>query len=233
MVSTLDIIIAIIILITGVLGFKRGVFKELILFVGTIVVFIIAYKLKNLIGDFMVLNFPFIEFSGHFKGAMALNIIVYQSIAFIVVALVLFALYDLLLSATGIFEKILKATIILGIPSKILGFLLGLIEGYVIAFIIAFFVSQPALDLQWAKDSQVSDFMLNHTPILTSITKDTLAVAEKINGLSDIDNTNELNLELVDIILKNDITSVDVVEKLVNKGKLNVKNIDTVINKYK
>ena len=39
-----DIIIIIIILFCGVLGFKRGVFKEIILFIGIIIVLILSYK---------------------------------------------------------------------------------------------------------------------------------------------------------------------------------------------
>ena len=70
----LDIVIIIIILFSGVLGFKRGVFKELILFAGIILVFILSYTLKNYIGDFLVLNFPFFDFA---NGASALNIILY------------------------------------------------------------------------------------------------------------------------------------------------------------
>ena len=42
-----------------------------------------------------------------------------------------------------------------------------------------------------------------------------------------------MNLELIDLILENKVTSVEVVEKLIEKGKLNIKDIDTIINKYK
>lgn len=231
--NLLDIIIIFIILITGVLGFKRGVFKELVLFLGTILVFVFAYKLKNYIGDFLVLNFPFMDFPNFLKGAVSLNIVVYQSIAFILTAVLLFVIYDFLVSITGIFEKLLRITIILGIPSKILGFIVGLIEGYVIAFIVAFFVCQPALNFEFANESKYANKMINNTPILTKITADTLELAKEIEGLSDTKNVNEMNLKIVDLILERKVTSVSVIEKLVDKGKLNVKNIDTVINKYK
>ena len=86
--NLLDIIILLTILITGVIGFKRGVFKEIILFIGLIVVVILAYNFKNYIGDFLVLNVPFLKFS-FFKGAEAINIIFYQSIAFVLMGLIL------------------------------------------------------------------------------------------------------------------------------------------------
>lgn len=231
--NSLDIIILIIILMFGILGFKRGVFKELILFVGIILVFVLSYKLKNYIGDFLVLNFPFLDFPNFLMGADALNIVVYQAIAFVIVAVILYAIYEFLVSITGIFEKILRFTIILGIPSKILGFFVGLIKGYIIAYIVIFFVTQPALNLDFAKDSKYADIMLRKTPILNKITEDTLVLTDEIYKLGEINDVNEMNLKIVDLILENKVTDVSVIEKLVDKGKLNVKNIDSVLIKYK
>lgn len=233
MLNLLDIIIIIIILITGVLGFKRGVFKELIMFVGMIIVFIVSYKLKNYIGDFLVLNFPFINFANFLNGATALNIVVYQSLAFIIMIIILQVIYNFIVSLTGVFEKILRFTIILGLPSKILGFLVGMVEGYVIAYIVVFFITQPALNLDFAKESKYADTILYKTPFLTELMDDTLDLTKEIYALKDIENANELNLKIIDIVLKREVTSVEVIEKLVDKGKLNVKNVDEVINKYK
>lgn len=229
----LDIIIIIIILISGILGFRRGVFKQLIMFFGIILVFILSYKLKNYVGDFLVINFPFLDFPNFLKGAVALNIVVYQSIAFLVTFVVLYTIYEFIVSITGIFEKILRFTIILGIPSKILGFFVGLIEGYVIAYLLVFFVAQPALNLDFANESKYAHTILNNTPILTKITDDTLELADEIIKLKDIKNVNEMNLRIVDLILDKEVTSVETIEKLVSKGKLNVKNINSIINKYK
>ena len=229
----LDIIIIIIILISGILGFRRGVFKQLIMFFVIILVFILSSKLKNYVGDFLVINFPFLDFPNFLKGAVALNIVVYQSIAFLVTFVVLYTIYEFIVSITGIFEKILRFTIILGIPSKILGFFVGLIEGYVIAYLLVFFVAQPALNLDFANESKYAHTILNNTPILTKITDDTLELADEIIKLKDIKNVNEMNLRIVDLILDKEVTSVETIEKLVSKGKLNVKNINSIINKYK
>lgn len=229
----LDIIIIAIILISGILGFRRGVFKQLIMFFGIIIVFILSYKLKNYVGDFLVINFPFFDFPNFLKGASALNIIVYQSIAFLITFVVLYIIYEFIVSVTGLFEKVLRFTIILGIPSKILGFFLGLVEGYVIAYLLVFFVAQPALNLDFANDSKYANDILTKTPILTKITDDTLELADEIIKLKDIKNVNEMNLKIVDLILSKKVTSVETIETLVANGKLNIKNIDSVINKYK
>jgi len=224
-----DIVIIIIIILSGMVGFKRGVFKEIILFLGIIVVFVLSYKLKNYIGDFLVLNFPFFNFA---NGANSLNIILYQSIAFLLIAVVLYTVYEFIVSVTGIFEKILRFTIILGIPSKILGFFVGLIKGVIITYVLLFFITQPALNLQFAKDSKYANIILTKTPILSSITDDTVSLIDDIYDLTKIENVNDMNLRIIDLILENDVTSVKVVRKLVEKDKLNVKNIETILRKY-
>ena len=147
--------------------------------------------------------------------------------------IVLHVVYSFIVSLTGIFEKILRITIILGLPSKVLGFLVGLIEGYVIAYVFIFFVTQPALNWDFAKESKYADTILYKTPVLPEIMSDTLDLAKEIYNLKDIENVNEVNLRIIDLVLEKKVTSVEVVQKLVDKGKINVKNVDQIINKYK
>lgn len=233
MFNLLDVSIIFIILLTGALGFKRGVFKEIVVFVGIILVFVLAYKFKNILGDFLVLNLPFIKFGSFLHGAEAFNIIFYQTIAFIVIAILLYLVYEIIVSITGIFEKLLKITIILGIPSKILGFLVGLVEGYVLAFVAAFLISQPILGLEFVDDSKWGNKIVNNSPILTNFTSDTIKIINEVIKLKDIDNKNDVNLKLIDLILKNNVTSKDVVQKLIDKKKLNIEGVDTIIENYK
>ena len=121
MQNIVDIIIIIFILLCGVVGYKRGVFKQLVLCVGLILIFYLAYKFKDPVGEFFLLRFPIFDFPNLFKGVVTLNIIVYQTLAFVLVLAVLLLIFDFILSITGLFEKLLRITIILGIPSKILG----------------------------------------------------------------------------------------------------------------
>ena len=65
---------------------------------------------------------PFFNFGGIFKGVTVLNILIYELIAFFVVLAVLFVLLRIFTFFSFMIEKILDLTIILGIPSKILGF---------------------------------------------------------------------------------------------------------------
>lgn len=231
--NTIDLIILIFIFFYGMLGYKRGVFKQTIIFIGTILVFIISYKFKNIIGDFLVLNLPFFDFKNFLNGASALNIILYQAIGFILVSVILTIVFKIVVAITGIFEKILRFTIILGIPSKILGLIVGLIEGYVIAYIILFIVSQPFFNFNFMNESKYASTILNKSPILSKITKDGVDTIEEIYKLTDITDSNTLNLEIIDITLDKGVTDVKVIDKLIEKKKLNITNIDSVLDKYR
>lgn len=228
-----DIIIIIFILLTGIVGAKRGVFKELVFCIGTILVFYLAYKLKDPIGNFFLLRFPMFDFPNLFKGVITLNILLYQLLAFVLVLALLLVVFEIILSVTGLFEKILKITIILGIPSKILGFIAGLIEGYVIAFIILFFLTQPAFSFDTFINSKCANKILTSSPILTDITRSTVETFQDIYSLKDEKNVNELNKKTLDIMLDKGVVSYDVVKELYNTEKIKFEGIDEVLNKYK
>ena len=224
MKNIVDIIIIIFILLSGIMGWKRGVFKQLVLCVGTILIFYLAYKFKDPVGDWFLLNtsLPMFDFPNLFKGVITLNILVYQTLAFVVV-----------LSITGLFEKLLRITIVLGIPSKILGFIGGLIEGYVIAFVILFFLTQPAFSFSFFQDSDLSKRILTSSPVLSDIANDKVSVVEDIYKLKDEKNTTVLNQKTLDMMLDKKVVSYKTANELYKKGKINFDGIESILDKYK
>lgn len=233
MQNIVDIIIILFILLCGVVGYKRGVFKQLVLCLGLILTFYLAYKFKNPLGEFFLLRFPIFDFPNLFQGVVTLNIIVYQTIAFVLILALLLIIFELVLSITGLFEKLLRITIILGIPSKILGFIGGLIEGYVITFVILFFLTQPAFNFKFFQDSNLSQKILTSSPILTDITNDTVTVVKEIYVLKDEKDTKVLNQKSLDIMLKHGMVTYDTVKKLSDEGKINFEGIYEILDKYK
>ena len=107
-----DIIIVVFLILCASIGFQRGFFKSLVSFLGFIIIVVLAYNLKNYLGDFLVLNLPFIKFNQFLGGGSAVNIIMYQTIAFIIVLAILSIIYKIIVTLTGVFEKVLKYTII-------------------------------------------------------------------------------------------------------------------------
>ena len=228
-----DLIILIILLLFGVIGFKRGVFKALVMFGGFVLIVVLSYQLKNYLGDFLTLNLPFINFSQFIGNASSLNIVMYQAIAFIAVLLILSLLYRFIVTISGIFEKLLRITIILGIPSKILGFIVGALEGYIIVFFGLFFLVQPCFNLKIKEKSDYTEKILSNTPILSNVAGSGLEVVNEIINLSNKDNSENFDLDLADLILKEKVTTPDVMQKLVDKKKIEIEGIDEIIEKYR
>src|SRR5574344_615349 len=106
--NVIDIAIILFLIMSGIIGFKRGILRQGIGAIGTILIFILAWNLKNPIGNFLSLNLPFFSFGGIFKGVTSLNIILYQLIAFLIVIAILEIIFNVILNITGIIEKILK-----------------------------------------------------------------------------------------------------------------------------
>ena len=231
--NIVDIIIIIFILLFGIAGAKRGFFKEIVLCVGTILIFFLAYKFKDPIGNFFLLRFPMFDFPNLFKGVITLNILVYQLLAFVLILALLLIIFDIVISITGLFEKILKITIILGIPSKILGFIAGLIEGYVIAFVILFFLAQPAFSFETFMNSKFANKILTSSPVLTSITQDTVDLVEDIYKLKDEKDTTLLNKTVLDMMLDKKIVTYDTAKTLYDEKKIVFEGMESILNKHK
>ena len=235
--SIIDILVILFILLGAVVGFKRGFTTSLVNFIGVILVVVIAYFLKDPVGEFLMSFCPFFNFGGIIKGVTVLNIALYQIIAFVLVFSILMIGLKVLLMATGVFETILKFTIVLGIPSKILGAIVGVIENYIIAFFVLYVFSMPNfMDVGFIKDSNFREPILKNTPVLSVVADSSLKVLDEFKGLSDkyvsTDNTNEFNLETLDLFLKYKVVSVSTVKNLDESGKINIEGIESVIDKY-
>lgn len=227
-----DIAIILIIFLFALKGFKDGFFKTFVEFFGFLVITILAYNLKGLVGDFLVLNLPFFHFNSFFGGASVLNIILYQGIAFILMFLLLEIIYKVILSITGILEKILKLTVVLSIPSKIFGFVFGLLEGYILVYLLLFFLAQPFISFNLRDNCSWMDPILKNTPVLSKYGEKGVEVFNELKALSNIDDTNELDYQMADIVLKEKVISKKTFQKLISEEKIKIDGIDEVLNKY-
>lgn len=232
-----DILIIIFILLGAFVGAKQGFTKALVSFLGIIIVIVLAYFLKNPVSEFLMSFCPFFNFGGIIKGVTVLNIAVYEVIAFIIVFFILMAILNALLFATGIFETILKFTIVLGVPSTILGAIIGAIKNYVIVFFVLYLLSMPNfVDVSFVKDSTYREPILKNTPLLSNIAGTSLEVLDEFKGLADkyteSDDTNAYNLETLDVFLKYKIVTANTVKKLSDSGKIKINGIETVLSKY-
>ena len=121
-------------------------------------------------------------------------------------------------------EKLLKATIILALPSKILGLILGLIESYIICFVFVFILLNPAFQINGLKESKTAKFVIKNTPIVSKYTRKTTKSFDEINKLLKNRkkyNDKEFNCDLIEVLVKNKIISNDSIDYLYESGKIN------------
>ena len=236
--NIVDLIIIILILFGAVIGFKRGFTKSLVSAVGLIAIVIIAFLLKNPVSTVLYEHLPFFQFGGVIKGVTVLNIALYELLAFIIVLAILGIVLKILMIATSIFERILTLTIILGIPSKILGAIIGALEWFILVIIGLYVLNMPVVNVKEINNSTLAPKILNNTPILSGVIKDTNDVINEFASIKDrytdknVD-TNEFNKETLDLFLKYNVVSVDSVDKLIKDNKLKIDGIDEVLVKYR
>ena len=221
----LDIIIIMIILFGAIVGFKRGIIKQSVITVGMILVLILSFILKNPVSSIMYEHLPFFSFGGLFENLAVLNIIVYEGFAFLLVFSVLSTILIILIKISSVFEKILRATIILAIPSKILGAILGAVY-YLIVFIILFILSSPIFGLnnnEFFTESNIRNFILEKTPFVSKEIDSTISSLNDINDLikeKDKLSDSEFNCKSIDIMEKNKVIEKDSLEYLYSKNKI-------------
>lgn len=190
----LSLIILIFIAMGVIVGAKRGFTYQLIKMIGTILIIIIAYLFKDMFANFLADNFNFINLDKD------ISIIIYKFISFTLLFMILKFFLIILLKVSKVFEHILNATIILGIPSKILGGILGFIEYYIYAFIILLILCLPIFKID-----------INKSKVATYILKDTPVISNKLNGslITDLkeifNNTNIKESDYKEILEKYNI----------------------------
>lgn len=223
--NVVDVIIIALLILGGVAGFKAGVIKKITDFIGMFVVIILAFYLKNYISVIMYENLPFFNFFGLINGIDALNILLYEVIAFLVIFIALLFVLKVVLMLTGLVEKILKATVILSIPSKLLGIVVGVIEMYVYLFLILVIVSLPIFDSSFLKDSKMNNFILNNTPVLSGVSKEIIDIYGDVYNIIDNrkNKTNEqLNEEILKVLIDKKVVTKESAKKLVDKNKIHI-----------
>lgn len=215
-----DILIIFVLISGGITGAHNGFFKQSVVLIGTIICFILAWMFKNPIANFLSFNLPFFDFNG----LKSLNIVFYQLISFLILLALFTAVLVVLIKITGIFEKILKFTIVLGIPSKILGFIVGLIETYIIVFAVLFFAKQPIFNQELFEESTLTPVIVNSSPGLSNIVgnmndslKDIYTITKNYEDNKDKNKTNQ---DIIDSLLKHNVIDKEYIDILENKGKI-------------
>lgn len=235
MVSIIDAIIIIMLLFGAVFGFKAGVIKSAVSFLGTLLIIFLAFQLKNPISEFLYMHLPFFNFNGALAGVTVFNVLIYEGIAFLIVFAILEILLKVVIIASGILESILRLTIVLGLFSKILGLFFGFIEYYVIIFAGLFMLNCFSNTAFLIKDSSLATNILNNTPILTEQFREPKAAIDEILSLSTTykNDKDGYNTKALEILIKYNVISKEQAEKLISKKKIDIPNAQGIIDSLK
>ena len=234
----IDILIIIFIVLGFIKGFSSGMIKRAVSLIGLILVIILSFWLKNYLSMFFYENLPFISLSGIFKGVESINIIFYEFLAFFIVLSVLMIAFRIVVFASGVINKIVNCTIILTLPNKLIGGIIGVVEVYIYIFLILLITSSFSINNSFIKDNSIlEDKILNNTPILSEIGSSMIDTVNEVIGIKDKyddkNNSNSINLEVIDVLLDKKIVTINSIEKLIEKDKLKVEGIDIILNKYR
>lgn len=230
-----DYIIIIILILSILKGFKLGLLPTIVNFVGTFLVFIIAFYIKEPISMLLYENLPFLSFGGIFKGVVAVNILFYEAMAYGLAIVILGIVFGVLKKFAVGLNTLVKVTVLFNLPSKIAGAIIGLLEGILYCFILLFIASVINTTTKYVNESKYASIILNKIPIINNVTGDLISSGEEIYDvvLKNKNNTNKANLESIDILMKYDILSVESLDKLVDDKKLKINGVESVINKYR
>ncbi len=201
-----DIIIILLLISSAIVGFKRGILKEVVMFIGIIAIYFIAFSLKDSLGLFLCKVLPFFKFNG----LASLNIILYQLLAFILIASILFTIYSIILKLTGIIQKLVDLSIIFTIPSKIGGFIVGALEGYVILFMMLLVLQIPMHDIALFQESKFINYILHDSFLLSSSLgklDDCIIDITNLTKEYEKDNAKVTNEKIIQLELKYNIIS--------------------------
>lgn len=222
-----DFVIIILLAFGTVEGFKAGVIKKTTDFIGMLVIVILSFTLKNNLSTIMYENLPFFSFGGFIKGIDAINILLYEIIAFLIIFAALYFILRAVLVVTGLIEKILKATVILSIPSKILGIFVGILESYVYIFIVLVILTLPIFNIPFVRESRMVNFMLDDTPILSSMSSEMIDIYDNVYNIvinRKDKNNEEINTEITKLMIDKKVLTKESARKLVDRNKLHINN---------
>lgn len=224
--SILDIIILGFLVLGFLAGFKRGIVKQGVLTFGTIIVVILAFVFKNQLSIVLYQKFPFFTV-GLLENYSILNILLYELISFFILLSIFGLILAIIVKISGIVEKIVRATVILALPSKILGGILGIIEIYVFLYIVLFIVTLPIFTISSHKiitESKLKDKILDNTILISKLSKGINNSVSEIKTLMDSKKklgSEEFNCKALKIFIKNKVVSKESITYLKKQNKIN------------
>jgi uncharacterized membrane protein required for colicin V production len=228
----IDIGLLVLLLLCTLIGIKRGVIKGVLQLLSFVIISILAFTFKGYLAGWLMSFMPFLNFAGMFEGIMAVNIVFYQAVSFLVIFILMYCLFSIIVALGGLFDKLLKKTIILALPDRILGGLVGFIEGIFIAFIALLLLNMIPNTTEMVFQSRFARPILERTPVIRKVVASTINATEEIYISVDSDKSHNeggdktnINVAVLQILIKYQLVTAHEVEELEKTGKLGIENV--------
>ncbi|MBQ4031121.1 MAG: CvpA family protein [Bacilli bacterium] len=221
-VIVVNLVIIIFLLISIYDGYKKGLFESFFNFLGFILSCIIAFTFKNKLSVIMYTYLPFFKFGGALKGITAINILLYELLAFIAIFIVCMIIVSLILKMTNLIEKLVKALPLIGFVDQLLGALVGLAQSVVILYFIIFVFKFGCNLFGFYVQPSLADNIME-IPFLKEKCGPSLEAFDDIVVLKDDYDSSEkeeFNNKAIKILLDKNIITKDNLDLLIKKNKI-------------
>lgn len=212
-------------------GWRAGVLKSLVKFVGLVAIVILSFTFKDYLANFLMDIVPFYNYGGLFDEIYSINIFVFNGLSFLVIFILLYCLLSIVISITGFIDTLLKFTVIWVIPSKVAGAIVGVLENWVFVLVILSVFAQLTFSAPAVYSSNLAPIIMEKTPIVGKLMKSTSESMKKIyTTLEEAKDDKEMTREALDIkVLQQAIGSglitTEKATELMEIGKLPFENV--------
>lgn len=220
--SYVDLGLLVVLILSVFAGYKSGVIKSTVRLLALLISAIVAYQFKGMLASFLISFMPALNFGGLFKDITSMSILFYHGASFLVIFVIIYSILSIVIMLAGFLDKLLKMTVILYLPDKILGGIIGFIQGTMIAFIIIFVLAQLPYTQKYVIESTYGYQILNRTPIIRTVFADCTVISGEIADIimnadtSDEDYVEKTQVAVLNVFIKYRLVTAKTVQSLID-----------------
>ena len=217
--NIVDIGILVLVLLSVIIGVKRGTVKGILKTLAFVIIGILSYTFKGMLGNWLMGFMPFFNFAG-----------IYQAVSFVVIYVLLYCFLSIIVAVGGVFDKVYKKEWLVNKKiDKILGALVGFIEGTMIAFVGVWVLSQLPNTTQYVMQSHFGLNFLERTPMIRTVFAPSTLASEEVYELVDqyknSEDKTDFNISALQVYIKYQVVTSEKVKELEDAKKLGIENI--------
>ncbi len=221
-VAIVNIIIILFLILGTYDGYKKGIFESFFKTLAFILSAYLAFMFKDNLSVIFYKYLPFLTFGGVFKGITALNILLYELLAFIIIFIVLMIIINLILKMTQVIDRLVKHLPLVGFIDHLIGAVFGFIQSILILYLVVFVFKFGCNLFGFGVEPSLADDVMN-IPVLKEKFGNSLDAFNDIVQLK-ADNEElskeEFNNRAIKVLLDKKVISRDNLDVLIEKKKI-------------